>query len=392
MSDDQPHAARILVVDDVAANAKLLGDILDYEGYAVTLAASGELALQCLAREPFDLVLLDVVMPGIDGYEVCTSLRRTNGLEALPVVMVTSLDAKDERIKGLDAGADDFLSKPINRQELLARVRSLLRIRRLHDQTQQQARELAQWAATLEQRVADGIAQVGRLSRLKRFFSPHLAELIVNGETDDPLTSRRREIAVVYLDLRGFTAFSETAEPEEVMRTLGLFHAAIGAIVLAHEATLERFTGDGMMIVVGDPLPRARPAVDALELALSIRAAADVLSVEWKKRGVDLGLAIGVALGFATVGAIGFAGRLDYGAIGTVTNLASRLCQSAQAGEILISQRVHADIEAEAGIDAEVEDLGEMVFRGFSRPVHVYRCHALLDLAGGGASLQRIAV
>ena len=252
-------------------------------------------------------------------------------------------------------------------------MRSLLRIKRLHDQTQRQARELTEWASTLEQRVAQGVAQVGRLSRLKRFFSPHLAELIVNGETDDPLMSRRREIAVVYLDLRGFTAFAETAEPEEVMRALGRFHAAIGSLVLAHEATLERFTGDGMMIVLGDPLAVDRPAAKALALAVSIRDVALELSAAWKKRDVELGLSIGVALGFATVGAIGFEGRLDYGAIGTVTNLASRLCQAAQAGEILISQRVYTEVDG--CIDAD--DLGEMSFHGFSRATRVYRCRGL---------------
>jgi adenylate cyclase len=372
MPEEPQQSAHILVVDDLVANAKLLGDILDYEGHKVTIAGSGAQALEFLSREAFDLVLLDVLMPGMNGYAVCTAIRAMEGLEALPVVMVTSLDAKDERIKGLDAGADDFLSKPINRQELLARVRSLLRIKRLHDKTQRQASELSQWANTLEQRVAQGVAQVGRLSRLKRFFSPHLAELIVSGETDDPLKSRRREIAVVYLDLRGFTAFSETSEPEEVMRTLGLYHAAIGKLVLEHEATLERFTGDGMMIVLGDPVPIDKPADKALELAMSIRNAALELSAAWKRRDVDLGLSIGVALGFATVGAIGFEGRLDYGAIGTVTNLASRLCQEAQAGEILISQRVYAEAEGRV----EAEDLGEMTFHGFSRAMRVYRCHS----------------
>jgi class 3 adenylate cyclase len=334
-------------------------------------AADGAEAIRACGELCPDLVLLDVLMPGMNGYEVCAAIRARPGLEALPVVMVTSLDAKDERIKGLDAGADDFLSKPINRQELLARVRSLLRIKRLYDKTQRQASELAQWASTLEQRVAQGVEEVGRLSRLKRFFSPQLAELIVNGETDDPLRSRRREIAVVYLDLRGFTAFSETSEPEEVMRTLGLYHAAIGRIVLEHEATLERFTGDGMMIVLGDPLPVDRPAQKALELAMAIRDAALALSAAWKRRDVDLGLSIGVALGFATVGAIGFEGRLDYGAIGSVTNLASRLCQEAQAGEILISQRVFSEVEGRIA----AEDLGEMTFHGFSRAMRVYRCN-----------------
>jgi class 3 adenylate cyclase len=182
-------------------------------------------------------------------------------------------------------------------------------------------------------------------------------------------------VAVVYLDLRGFTAFAETTEPEEVMRTLGAFHAAIGRIVHAHEATLERFTGDGMMIVVGDPVVVDRPALDALRLAIAIRDAARELAAQWRRRDIDLGLSLGVALGFATVGAIGFEGRIDYGAIGTVTNLASRLCHEARAGEILMSQRV----VAEADGFVECMDLGEMTFHGFSRPLRVYRCDGVVS-------------
>ncbi len=366
------QAARILVVDDTAANAKLLTDVLVYHGYSVKSVASGSDALPALADESFDLVLLDVVMPGIDGYEVCRRIRADPRFVALPVVMVTALDAKDERVKGLDSGADDFLSKPINQPELLARVRSLLRIKRLHDQTRRQARELAEWAATLERRVATGIAEVERLSRMKRFFSPQVAELIVNGGAADPLQSRRREIAVVYLDLRGFTAFAETSEPEEVMRALRAYHAAMGKIVLAHEATLERFTGDGIMLFVGDPVPVEKPAHRAVAIALAMRKAAFDLSETWKKRGVELGLAIGVAQGFATVGAIGFEGRVDYGAIGTVTNLAARLCQYAEAGEILLSQRVFSELDGAF----EGDDLGPVQLHGFAKPTRVYRCAA----------------
>jgi class 3 adenylate cyclase len=373
MTGPAASPATILVVDDAPLNVRLLDDVLTKHGYRVITAATGEEGLARLDAEPVDLVLLDVLMPGLDGYEVCAAIRTRPGLEALPVVMVTSLDAREERIRGLDAGADDFVTKPIDRQELLARVRSLLRIKRQHDQLREQARELADWATTLEARVAKGVDEVARLSRLKRFFSPHLAELILQGEAEDPLKSRRREIAVVYLDLRGFTAFAETTEPEEVMHTLGRFHAVIGHIVHASEATLERFTGDGMMIVIGDPLPVERPAQAALRLAVEIRDAARELAGSWQRREFDLGLSLGVALGYATVGAIGFEERIDYGAIGTVTNLASRLCQEAPAGEILVSQRIRAD----AADAATFEDLGEMQFHGFSRPLRVYRCLAL---------------
>lgn len=366
----EQEPAHILIVDDTVDNIKLLSDLLELEGYQVRSSASGPEALAALSRDRYDLVLLDVVMPEMDGYEVCRRIRQDTRFATLPVVMVTALDAKEERVKGLEAGADEFLSRPINHPELLARARSLLRIKRMHDYMQRQAQELAEWAATLEQRVARGVAEVERLSRLKRFFSPKVAELIVSGAAGDPLHGHRREIVVIYLDLRGFTAFAERWEPEEVMRALAAYHAAMGRIVVDYEATLERFTGDAMMVFLGDPVAIDKPAEKAVSLALVMREAALDLSAKWKKRGVDLGLAIGIDQGFATVGAIGFEGRVDYAAIGTVTNLACRLCQHARAGEVLLSQRVYVEVEA----SIEAEDLGEVQLHGFSRPIHAYRC------------------
>ena len=362
--------AKVLVVDDTPANVKLLADLLAIKGYAVATARSGEEALAQVAAERPDLILLDVMMPGMSGYDVCRQLRSDPETALLPIVLVTSLDPQQERLKGIASGADDFLAKPINQPELFARVQSLLRIKRLHEETKRQAAQLAEWSATLERRVAEQVAENERLSKLKRFFSPQLAELIVQGGSEDPLRSRRREIVVVFLDLRGFTAFSETFEPEEVMRTLGTYHAAMGRLVMEHEATLERFTGDGMMIFLGDPVPVENAAEKGVRLALAMRDAALELSAGWKKRGVDLGLGIGIAQGFATVGAIGFEGRIDYGAIGTVTNLASRLCQQAKAGEIILSQRIHSEVSGM--VDAE--DLGELQLHGFARPARAFRC------------------
>ncbi|MEO8754042.1 MAG: response regulator, partial [Casimicrobiaceae bacterium] len=362
--------AKILVVDDIPQNVKLLVDLLTLKGYLVVTASNGEDALAKVASEKPDLVLLDVMMPGMSGYDVCRRIRANPETALLPVVHCTSLDPQSERINGIAAGADDFLSKPINQPELFARVASLLRIKRLHEQTQRQAAQLADWSATLERRVAEQVAENERLSRLKRFFSPKLAELIVEGGGEDPLKSRRREIVVVYSDLRGFTAFAETSEPEELMRTLGSFHGAMGRLVLAHEATLERFTGDGMMVFLGDPVPVENAAEKGIALALAMRTAALDLSASWRRRGVDLRLGIGVAQGFATVGAIGFEGRIDYGAIGTVTNLAARLCQHAKAGEIIMSQRVYAEVSE----SVEAEDLGQLQLHGFARPAHAFRC------------------
>jgi len=362
--------AKILVVDDIPQNVKLLADLLGVKGYLVATASNGEEALAKVVSEKPDLILLDVMMPGMSGYDVCRRLRADPETALLPVVLCTSLDPQQERLNGIAAGADDFLGKPINQPELFARVASLLRIRRLHEETQRQAAQLAEWGATLERRVAEQVAENERLSRLKRFFSPKLADLIVEGGSEDPLKSRRREIVVVMCDLRGFTAFAETSEPEELMQTLGAYHAAMGRLVLAHEATLERFTGDGMMVFLGDPVPMDNAAERAVVLSVAMREAALELSAKWKKRGVDLGLGIGVAQGFATVGAIGFEGRIDYGAIGTVTNLAARLCQHAKAGEIVIAQRVYAEVSE----IIETEDLGELTLHGFARPARAFRC------------------
>ncbi len=367
--------ARILVVDDTPANVKLLEDLLGFHGYEVEAATSGEEALEAIRERLPDLMLLDVLMPGLSGYDVCRAVRADPALAMLPVVLVTALEDREERVKGLDAGADDFLSKPVNPPELLARVRSLLRIKRLYDTVQKQAQQLAAWNQTLEARVVEQVRHVEKLGRLKRFFSPQLAELILAGGADDPLESHRRDITVVFLDLRGFTAFAETAEPEEVMAALSEFHHAMGRRILEYQGTLERFTGDGLMVFFNDPLPINQPAARAVEMAFVMQEDALKLAAQWKKKGYTLGLGIGVSQGYATVGAIGFEGRIDYGAIGTVTNLANRLCDLADPGHILVSQRVFAEVEE----SVFAEDIGEVRLHGFKRPVRAYR---LLDFKG----------
>src|SRR5881409_2948871 len=245
----------------------------------------------------------------------------------LPVIMVTALDPTQERVKGIEAGADDFLTKPINQPELLARVRSLLRIKTLHD-------ELSELNRSLEHRVQEQVTELENLGRLKRFFSPQLAEAIVSGGAEDPLKSHRRDITVVFLDLRGFTAFSETAEPEEVMAVLREYHTAMGSLIFRFEGTLERFAGDGLVVFFNDPLPCPDPAASAVRMALAMRQSARELAETWRKRGHQLGLGVGIAMGYATLGAIGFEGRFDYGAIGPVMNLAARLREEAKAGQI----------------------------------------------------------
>jgi adenylate cyclase len=357
---------RVLVVDDTPVNLKLLADLLAAKGYVVVTATSGPEALAKIDAGTADLVLLDVMMPGMSGYEVCRKIRANPATAMLPVVMVTALDPAQERVKGIEAGADDFLSKPIHQPELLARVRSLLRVKTLWDQ-------LAELNRTLEQRVTEQVSQLERLGRLKRFFSPQLAEAIVTGGAEDPLKSHRREVTVVFLDLRGFTAFAETAEPEEVMAVLREYHAAMGELILAHEGTLERFTGDGMMIFFNDPTPVDDPQERAVRMAVAMRARVDDLARGWRKRGWELDFGVGIAQGYATIGAIGFEGRWDYGAIGTVTNLAARLCGEAQPGQILVPRRLYSTLEDLV----EAAPVGELALKGFSRPVTAYNVTAL---------------
>jgi len=251
---------------------------------------------------------------------------------------------------------------------LRARIGACLEKKRLRDQEVRHNRELAEWNRTLEQRVEQQVALVERLGRLKRFFSPQLAELIVGGGADDPLKTHRREVTVVFLDLRGFTAFAETAEPEEVMGVLRDYHAEMGKLILEHEGTLERFTGDGMMVFFNDPVPVPNPAERAIRMAVAMRDRVKELRAAWRKRGYDLDLGVGIAQGYATIGAIGFEGRWDYGAIGTVTNLAGRLCGEAKGGQILVTSPVAGAVESLI----DTEEVGPLTLRGLLKPVPTF--------------------
>jgi adenylate cyclase len=357
----------ILAVDDQPANLRLLDAVLSPRGYRVIRASSGEQALELLPLSGVDLVLLDIVMPGIDGYEVCRRIRSAPETAFLPVVMITA-SGHQEKTRAIEAGADDFVSKPFDQSELLARVASLARIKRYHDTITKQTAELAEWNAELEARVNAQLEELQRVNRLRRFLSPQVAELVINSGDDSFLGSHRREIVVVFCDLRGFTAFAESSEPEEVMGVLREYHAALGELIFRYEGTLERFTGDGLMVFFNDPIPLDKPAQRAVQMALAMRDRVATLVAGWSRLGHDLGFGVGIAQGFATLGRIGYEGRFDYAAIGTVTNLAARLCGEASAGQVLLSQRVFSAVE-----DVAVgESVGALELRGFSRPIRVF--------------------
>jgi len=360
--------AKVLVVDDTPHNVKLLADLLEVKGYAVATAVNGEEALVKVASEQPDLVLLDIMMPGMSGYEVCQRLRANPTTALLPVVLVTSLDPQQERVKGIEAGADDFLGKPINQPELFARVRSLLRVKTLQDEVRRQADALKEWNVKLEERVNEQVAQLERMGQLKRFFSPTVADAILTAGEKSILTPHRREICYVFLDLRGFTGFTDAAEPEEVEAVLREYHAVMGALVTEYEGTLDRFAGDGILLFFNDPLPIPDGAKRAARMAVEMQKRFAPLRWRWLKLGYELDLGIGIAQGYATLGAFGFEGRWDYSAIGGVVNLANRLCGEARAGQILVDRRACAAL----GDDWETEAVGPLTLKGFAQPVTAF--------------------
>ena len=372
MTDEPAVRTTVLVVDDQPQNIRLLDAVLSPHGYDVRTAASGEEALAALRGTEIDLVLLDIVMPGMDGYEVCRRIREQAETAYLPVVMVTA-SGDEQKIKALEAGADDFLTKPIDRSELLARVASLARIKRYQDTIQRQAAELADWNRELKSRVDSQVSQLERMGRLRRFLSPQLAELIVDSGDETFLESHRREIVVIFCDLRGFTTFAGSSEPEEVMGVLREYHQALGDLIFRFEGTLERFTGDGLMVFFNDPVRCEDGPLRAIRMAVAMRTRVAGLAESWVRQGHDLGFGIGIAQGYATLGTIGFDGRHDYAAIGSVTNLAARLCADAESWQILTTERVFTA----AGASVVGEDAGDRQVKGFSRPVHAFTVKGL---------------
>jgi len=372
--------ARILVVDDVPDNVDILQMRLASQGYEVVTAGDGLEALEKTRELLPDLVLLDIMMPKMDGIEAVKRLKADPSLPFIPVILVTAKSDSKDVITGLESGGDDYLVKPVEHAALSARVRAMLRIKALHDTVQvqaqhleEQAAELAAWNKTLEERVSAQVGEIERVSRLKWFLAPQIAETIVSSGGEAILESHRRDIVALFCDMRGFTAFSETAEPEDVMAVLHEYHSALGPLIHRYEGTLERFTGDGMIVIFNDPVPCPDPALRAVRLALEMRDMVDSLARLWADRGHEIGFGVGIAQGYATLGRIGFEGRFDYTAMGTVTNLAARLCAEAKPGQILVTRRVAGAIDSIAAL----EPLGDIALKGLRRPVAVLNVIAL---------------
>ena len=377
--DGENDSDTILVVDDDDANREVLVRRLGRLGYRTREAANGVQALAMLASERIDLMLLDVMMPEMDGYAVLEQRRGIPALRDIPVIMISALDQVESIVRCIEQGAEDYLPKPFDPVLLKARIGACIEKKRLHDKEKallatvsRQAEELRAWNTQLEARVSEKVGEVERLNELRRFLPPQLADIVLSGG-DDLLKSHRREITVVFCDMRGFTAFAETTEPEDVMAVLNEYHGALGPLIFEYGGTLEQFSGDGMMVFFNDPVPIDDPAWQAVSMAVEMRERAHALVAEWRKRGHQLDFGVGVAIGYATCGRIGFPGRFDYAPIGTVTNLAARLCSEARGGEILINQRVATIIDGRA----EVESMGELDLKGLARPVGAWNVIAL---------------
>ena len=368
MSKSAPNVSRILVVDDNAQNVQLLVDKLMPLGYQVRTANGGREALACVEREPPDLILLDVVMPEMDGYAVCRAIKAEPATEVIPIIMVTALDPKEERIRGLEAGADEFLGKPFSNTELLARVRSLLRIKTLFDEVAAKSAALADLASSLEERVRTQVGEIERLKELRRFLSPPVADALATQGNQSYLKSHRREIAVLFCDLRNFTGFSEVVEPEDAIAVLQEYHEALGDLVDKYEGTIDHRAGDGMMVFFNDPLPCDDPAERAVRCAMEMRGRLRELRRDWARFGEIAGFGVGISYGYATIGLIGHERRLDYAASGRPVNLASRLCDVAKDGQILVTERLLYECRGAF----EAEPIGEVEIRGMPRSTPLY--------------------
>lgn len=370
----------ILIVDDNPTNLEILQARLSIHNYQILTATDGEAGLSMAREHQPDLVLLDIMMPKMDGIEVCRHLRSDASMPFMPIIMVTAKADSKDVVAGLEAGGDEYLTKPVDHAALVARVKSMLRIKELHDtvcaqaaQLKEQSAQLSVWNRTLKDKVAEQLAELERVGRLKRFLSPQLAEIIVSSGEEKFLESHRREVTVVFIDLRGFTSFSDAAEPEEVIGFLRDYHAEMGRLVFQFKGTLEHFAGDGIMVFFNDPFPTEDHTKQAVCMAIEMQARVGELRPGWLKKGYDLHLGVGIAAGYATLGTIGFEGRLDYGAVGKVTILASRLSSEANGGQILTDQKTLAKVEHLV----VAEPLGELQLKGFGRPTAVFNILSL---------------
>jgi class 3 adenylate cyclase len=317
-----------LIVDDSRVNRLVLARQLSALGVEVLEAENGREALDLLHAHAaaIDVVLLDVVMPELDGYETLESMKTDQAVRHIPVIMVSGVEELDSVVRCIELGATDYLTKPINARILAARFNASLAEKRFHDLQAAYLEQQRQLTSTIDRQKTE----------LSRFLSPQIAALVSSPEGEQLLAGHRRQITVAFCDLRGFTSFAEQADPEEMFSVLGEYHRMMGDAIVEHGGTLEHFAGDGVMIFFNDPVPQDDHVARAVRMAVAMRDRFGPMAERWRKRGYELGFGVGIAVGYATLGRIGFEGRYDYGAIGNVTILASRLSSQAAANQILL--------------------------------------------------------
>ncbi|MCM8541395.1 MAG: response regulator [Lentisphaeraceae bacterium] len=363
--DDGLHT--ILVADDLEDNVMVLRAFLKHHNYKTLAAYSGKEAVAIAEAKKPDLILLDLNMPEMNGLDVLKVIRKNSDLNNTGIILLTASGNVDELLRSFSVGADDFIQKPYHHIEMLARIQSVLKMRDTQLKLIEANKRLDEFNQDLEITVAKQVDELEKVNRLRRYFSPQVAETFLNS-SQAPFSNERKEVTVVFLDLRSFTSFAENNSPDTVMTTLSEFHSTVGPIIFKHNATLERFTGDGMMCFLGAPKPEPDHAQKAFEMAIEMQDTVRDLSRKWLDSNFGLGLGIGISTGMASTGTIGFEQRLDYAAIGSVTNLSARLCGKAEAGEILLCSESFKKLSAKNGLALK----GNLNFKGFSKEIEVY--------------------
>jgi adenylate cyclase len=381
--------ASILVVDDDPVSRLMLTGSLERHGHHVRAAEDGSEALDLLRIESFDVVLLDVLMPNVDGYGVLEQLKGDPDLRHIPVVMVTSVADIESAVRCIELGADDYLPKPIDPVLLTARVNAGLTKKRLHDLEMEHLEEVAQLNRQLEARVEEQMAELVRTGELKRFLPHQVAEGLLAGQLSPAEGFERRKLTLLFADMVGFTDLSDTLEPEELSEVLNEYLREMTAVAVSHRGTLDNYIGDGLMVIFGAPIfdEEAVQAWAAVQAAFEMKVRADELTAAIRERGIpaDLRVRVGVNTGHCTVGVFGSDVLRAYKAVGFAVNVAARLQSEAEPGTVLAGFRTYALVKDRV----RAEQREPLLLKGAARPVEAWEILGLVDASGEEPTLAR---
>jgi adenylate cyclase len=374
--------ASVLVVDDDPVTRQMLSGTLEERGHRVTTADDGRRGLDLVRSERFDVVLLDVLMPHLNGYDVLEHMKGDEALRHIPVVMVTSVDEIESAVRCIELGADDYLSKPIDPVLLIARVNAGLNKKRLHDLEQEHLEEVARLNRQLEARVEEQMAELVRTGELKRFLPHQVAEGLLAGQLSTSDGFERRRLTLLFADMVGFTDLSDTLEPEELSEVFNEYLREMTAVAVGHGGTLDNYIGDGLMVIFGAPSQdeESAQAWAAVKAAFGMMARADELTAAIRERGIpaDLRVRVGVNTGHCTVGVFGSDLLRAYKAVGFAVNMAARLQSEADPGTLLVGFRTYALVKDRV----RAQSRGELTLKGAARPVEAWE---ILGLEGNPA-------